>query len=606
MKLRNFFKVNPLMGFILAFILIVISFSVQLSMPQVFGIARFIILYPMSFFIVWIAGIRAGVFAIFLSIIGSLFLFQDAFRDHNAVLRIATFACSALFISWIKNSIINGFENEHDKLKDTLRSLDDLYQNTPCGLHTLDKNGNLMKINNTELVWLGYTSDELVGKHVTNIYSSETIKKLRKFQSNVLEKIKIENIEVELLHKDGSIITCLMNEVINFDEHGKFISTQSTLIDIREHLKTQGQVRIFKWAMDNSPISIELTDAENRIVYVNKKFEETTGYKFEEINGKNPSCLGKNLTPKETFREMWRSLNSKESWHGEFINKRKNGELFYEDAFISALFDRENKLSHYIALKNDITLKRNYEIKIKEQQQMLISSNRCKALGDMAASIAHEINNPLTIINLKTRVLIKKIESNNVENKDFMDSLKNIDATTKRIARIVNSLKLFTKNSDNDAMKMVSASYLMQVLLDLCQEDITRKNIALDLQIKDDFTFECNEGLVIQLLMNLIKNSITAVSKADEKWIKIEFTTDQYLFYINITDSGNGIDQNIIERLMEPFVTTNKDHSSLGLGLSIANGIANTHSGKLYFDKTCQFTRFVFSAPLIQPISKAA
>lgn len=124
-----------------------------------------------------------------------------------------------------------------------------------------------------------------------------------------------------------------------------------------------------KILMDQSPVSVIITDMEGDIIFANKKAEKISGYKAEELIGKNPRIFKTEHTPKSTHEEMWKTITNGDTWEGEFINKRKNGELFYEYALITPLKDEKNKIKNFIALKSDITKRKNAEIKLKQSRE---------------------------------------------------------------------------------------------------------------------------------------------------------------------------------------------------------------------------------------------
>lgn len=142
-------------------------------------------------------------------------------------------------------------------------------------------------------------------------------------------------------------------------------------------------------AVENAPASVVITDEKGRIKNVNKKFESITGYSLLEVKGKNPRILSTGKTPKETYKNLWDTVLSGRTWEGTLYNKKKNGDIYIEKAAISPILDSKNKITNYVAVKEDITEKVNAEKKIREQNEFL-------------NKIINSLNHPFSVINAST------------------------------------------------------------------------------------------------------------------------------------------------------------------------------------------------------------
>ena len=134
-----------------------------------------------------------------------------------------------------------------------------------------------------------------------------------------------------------------------------------------ERHQAQERLRLLSLAIEHSPASVVITDAEARIQYVNKRFVDLTGYRQEEVYGKTPRILKSGQTPPDTYRELWRQLRSGNEWRGHFLNRKKNGDLFWEEASISPLLDGQGAVTHFVAVKEDITERKRLEAQIWHQ-----------------------------------------------------------------------------------------------------------------------------------------------------------------------------------------------------------------------------------------------
>lgn len=231
----------------------------------------------------------------------------------------------------------------------------------------------------------------------------------------------------------------------------------------------------------------------------------------------------------------------------------------------------------------------------------LAQSAKMAALGEMAAGIAHEINNPLTIINGRTDKIIKLVNSDIGDIETIEKELIKIKDTTKRISKIISSLKTFSRPADNDQFTNEEIDKILNDVLELCEDKIKSMGIQLNFNVTEKFSLECRPTQIEQILVNLINNSCDAISNFEEKWILIDIKLiENKIAQITISDSGHLTDENIIEKIMEPFFTTKEVGKGTGLGLSISHSLIKKHHGEFLFDKKAKNTTFIIRLPLKQ------
>ena len=154
--------------------------------------------------------------------------------------------------------------------------------------------------------------------------------------------------------------------------------------------------RSFETILEQSPVSIIITDIDGNIEFVNPKFVDLTGYTMEEVIGKNPRILKSGNTSREEYKKMWDTILLGNIWKGDFVNKRKNGELYYESAIIAPLVNSKGTITNFIAVKEDTT-------QLRKAAEELKKSEKLAALGKMAAYVSHEIKTPLASMKIKYR-----------------------------------------------------------------------------------------------------------------------------------------------------------------------------------------------------------
>ncbi len=269
--------------------------------------------------------------------------------------------------------------------------------------------------------------------------------------------------------------------------------------------------------------------------------------------------------------------------------------------FKSVLVDESNGYEEpvFLGVVVDVTESIEKESLIRQQQMSLVHTSKMAALGEMAGGIAHEINNPLAVISTKAQLLRGFLEKGNLNTELFLQGLNKIDQTIMRIAKIIRSLRSFSRESDQDPMESAHLDLIVAEALDLCQEKL--KNYGIDMRIKDvpSLLIECRSTQISQILMNLVTNAFDAIEPLEDKWIEISAKVKGERVQIFVTDSGGGIPPEIAEKILDPFFTTKEVGKGTGLGLSISKGLAESHGGSLSYDPTSSHTRFVLDLPIV-------
>ncbi|MFQ5335394.1 MAG: PAS domain-containing protein, partial [Flavobacteriales bacterium] len=229
----------------------------------------------------------------------------------------------------------------------------------------LDTGGEVTYVSPSVELIVGYKPEQVLGKRVFDFIRKEEQTEAHKFFLNSLGIRGSTGIfYVEVHHHNGGLRTLEVlgnNQVHNTDIDG-FIFTAR---DATEKKRVEREMIKLSNAVTHSPASVVITDAEARIEYVNPKFTEVTGYGREEVMGKNPRCLKSGKTPASLYEELWATLLAGKTWRGEFCNKKKNGDIFWESVSISPLLDDDGRITHYIAVKEDISGKKKMEEELR-------------------------------------------------------------------------------------------------------------------------------------------------------------------------------------------------------------------------------------------------
>lgn len=238
---------------------------------------------------------------------------------------------------------------------------------------------------------------------------------------------------------------------------------------------------------------------------------------------------------------------------------------------------------------------------LDERKKIAFQNSKLASLGEMASGIAHEINNPLAVIQSRTLQMKRQIERDQFDPESFKENLQKINITVDRIAKIIRGLKSFSRNADQDDFVAIPLKLIIENTLELCSEKFRNQMVLLKVDPIPDITIDCRESQMVQVLLNLLMNGYDAVEKLEDRWVHVSFKLiKKGMVSILVTDSGSGIPEAIAQNIMQPFYTTKEVGKGTGLGLSISKGIINNHRGEIYLDKKCMQTRFVIDLPIRQ------
>jgi C4-dicarboxylate-specific signal transduction histidine kinase len=245
---------------------------------------------------------------------------------------------------------------------------------------------------------------------------------------------------------------------------------------------------------------------------------------------------------------------------------------------------------------------RTQEKEIQMQKAASINSARLASLGEMAANIAHEINNPLTILAFSGKKIKNLSEQNNIDKERLIHFSNMINKTIDRMCKTINSLKRLARDAENDEHDYVNVYDMVERVLDLCQISLNQKGVKISTEfngLPDDFNIHCKEVQITQVIVNLINNSVDAIlDNYASPWIKIDVKEVQGNIVFSIIDCGHGIPEEIQSKIFEPFFTTKEIGVGTGLGLSISAKSAKDHNGSLWIDNEMKNTTIRLELPV--------
>ena len=435
---------------------------------------------------------------------------------------------------------------------------------------------------------LGYTLDELQQMTPLDIKPEFTQASIAELLYPLFDGSK-DSLEFETVYrrKDGSEYPGKVHyESSTFGGRPVIVAI---VLDITEQKKSEERLRKLSAAVEQSPVSIVITDIAGTIEYVNEQFTRSTGYAKTEVIGGNPRLLNSGETPKETYSKMWASLSKGEVWRGEFHNQKKNGELYWELATIAPIRNSQGETTHFVALKEDVTQKKQMRDNLIQAMHAAEDANRAKS--EFLANMSHEIRTPMTAILGYTDLLFGDGDISKAP-KHRIEAIETIKRNGHFLLGLINDIldlskieagKLDAEQIDTSPHEIISDVFsLMKVRSE-------SKGLQLNVQYDGPIpkTIFTDPTRLRQIIINVVGNAIKFTETGTVQIIARllnEAGKDPQL-QIDVTDTGIGIDKDKIEKLFMPFTQADgsmtRKFGGTGLGLAIGKRLTELLGGSL-------------------------
>lgn len=249
----------------------------------------------------------------------------------------------------------------------------------------------------------------------------------------------------------------------------------------------------------------------------------------------------------------------------------------------------QDKKNYFISFKDLKNLKDKEKI-IENQKHQMIEKNKLASLGEMASGIAHEINNPLTVIHSNNNMIQKLLQRDNCDVNKLSDLITKTKCQVSRITEIITSLRSLSRGLTNDEKENFKIDKVIEEAINLAKIRSMSKKVIFNFT-PQELTAYGNKGQIVQVILNLFNNAVDAIQDTDAPWVKIEFKERGHYVDIYMTDSGKGIDAEIVEKIFLPMYTTKDIGKGTGLGLSLSKNFIEQNSGTLDYvsekENTC-------------------
>ena len=450
----------------------------------------------------------------------------------------------------------------------------------PDAFYVLDRRGQPLRWNKNAEIVLGYSREELAAlAPLAMVAEDERPLLVSKMRETFAEGSA--TVEVHLLTKDGRKIPYLLTATRAVI--GDQVCLVGIGVDITERKKAEAERTRLVTAIEQSAEGVVITNTAGDIEYVNPAFTRITGYSREEVVGHNPRILKSDKQDPAFYQQLWATILRGEIWHGELINRRKDGKVYNEELNIAPVRNARGEITHFIATKQDVTERKRLENQFRQAQKM-------EAVGRLAGGVAHDFNNLLTIINGYSEMVLERLDSSD----PTRGQLEEIRKAGERAGSLTRQLLAFSRQ------QMLAPRVLDLNTLVTDVEKMLRRLIGedIDLAIVRDpglGQVKADSGQIEQILLNLAVNARDAMPEGGKLVIETanveldEAYADQHglvppgsYVLLAVNDTGIGMNAETQAHIFEPFFTTKEQGKGTGLGLATVYGIVKQSAGFIW------------------------
>lgn len=420
--------------------------------------------------------------------------------------------------------------------------------------------------------------EKYVGKSDYDIFPKEMADVFWQKDNETLEGLNITENE-ELIPIDGQIRTILTKKTPYKIQSGETILV-GVIRDITERKTQEKTIENLFQMIENSSDLYCIFDLNGKPTYFNREAMK----------------LGYSLDIKH-YQEILGP-----SFHLDLKNEHWEGEVLLQD------FNQKSLVSYWVRLlkvRNELNEIASIAIVAtnlqhrKETEAKLIYTSKMASLGEMAGGIAHEINNPLTVISGYSEQIIRRYAGNTADKEKILSDANKIKETAFRISKIIAGLLAFARAGENEPEEEVDIGQLISESIDFGRERLLRHGIEIKTELIENVKIRCRPTQIQQVIINLLNNSLDAIQGTTNPWISIQCEMKDNEFWVTVIDSGKGIPDTIRKKIMTPFFTTKEVGKGTGLGLSISKGIMESNNGELIYleDSVNTAFRLIFHSP---------
>jgi len=473
----------------------------------------------------------------------------------------------------------------------TREFLENILESMEGGVLTVDKEARITSFNRSAEETTGFKREEVLNKECCDILKSDLCKKACPLKETLETGKTIFNYEIMITSKTGNKIPVNITTSPLRTSNNEIIGAIENFRDLTKHKGLWGKLREERnraqQYLNIAGVIIVAINDEGIVTLINKKGCDVLGYKEEEIIGKHwfDLCVParERKERKDAFKKvMAGEIEEAEDYENSILTK--SGEERIIAWHNTTLTDEKGHIIGTLSSGEDIT-------KRKQTEEELIRSEKLGSLGQLAASVAHEVNNPLAGIMVYIKLFLKKYKEKKLQTENTEEQLFKIEKELERTTRIIRNLLDFARQSE-PAIRPVELNKVIEAALLLVGHQISLENIKLEKKLEAPLPLVLADfDKIQQVLINIIMNAIQAMPDGGHLTITSSVAKDINIndllkdtVRIEISDTGVGIPKENLNKLFTPFFTTKEKGKGVGLGLPVVHGIIEQHKGKIEVD----------------------
>ncbi|MFH1154894.1 MAG: PAS domain S-box protein [Pseudomonadota bacterium] len=454
-----------------------------------------------------------------------------------------------------------------------------LFDRVPAPLFRSAADGKLLDANPANVQMMGYPDQETLMKTdpAKRYVNPEDCRQWREMADRCG---LVRDFETRLRRFDGSVIWGRLTCRAVRNESGQVLYHEGCLEDITARRQAEALVRMLSQAIEQCPVSIVITDLDGVIEFVNTAFTQITGYTHDEVMGQTPRILKSGETSLLVYKQLWETIRSGGVWRGELCNRKKNGELYLEHASIFPVRNGNDAITHYGAVKEDVTDRKKLEEQVRQIQKM-------EAVGQLAGGVAHDFNNMLGVIIGHADLALEKV----ADDASLCQNIETIRDAAHRSMEITRQLLAFARKQ-TIVPKILDINRIVGGTLNLLRRLIGENINLIWLPGTEIWPVRMDPSQIDQILANLCVNARDAIGGVGRVTIETRnvvfddaycadhkgFSPGEYVM-LAVSDNGCGMDRQTRDRIFEPFFTTKGANKGTGLGLATVYGIIKQNAG---------------------------
>ncbi len=482
-----------------------------------------------------------------------------------------------------------------EELRESEEKFRTLFHNHSAAKMMIDpENGNIVEVNQATCELYGWPESEFVNMNVNDIDISPVHAVMKRLQQ-ILDK---DYVNKELKHQkaDGTVFDVeLFSSPVRIG--GKSF-LHSIVHDISEKKMHERQLRLLNRAVEQSPVTLMITDTGGRIEYVNPTFTRVTGYTFEEVKGRNPRILNSGHHSTQFHKVIWETILAGEDWVGELRNKKKDGSMYWVDATISPIVNSQGEITHFVTVREDITEKKNLVEDLILAKEKAEESDRLKS--SFLANMSHEIRTPMNGI-IGFLELLQQTDLDAAVREEFLQVVRSSsDRLMTTLNDIIEISKIEAGHVDLNE-SVFDISNMLNYFCDFFRPEAEQKglSISVDNRLPGGLSIKADKNKLESILTNLIKNALKFTTKG---FIEIGVREEEQQLIFHVSDSGSGIAADRHELIFDRFTQAEQNlaraYEGSGLGLSICKAYTDMLNGRIWLEsKEGKGSTFYFLIP---------